>query len=221
MLQLHTKDLNIEQINFLLDKYNVKHLVTTNEISLDGNISDSLLNELCKSIDIISITNYLERELVFDDLVVESENLLTSIPEVPFRVKNKHAYQPYRMNLIHPTVKYGEVYVCDFGTPYATEIGFERYAIVVQNDYYNYWLSTTIVIPCTTQPKKDMPVHYNCLFSEENMIDYDVNRVGTKEDYILVEQLRTVDKSRLRKYIGTLTPEFMEILKEKINILLN
>jgi len=221
VLQLQTKDLNIGHINNLLTKYNVKHLVTTNEISLDGNISESLLNELCKSIDIISITNYSDKELVFDDLLVETENLITSIPQAPTKVRNKYSYKPYRMDLINLSVKYGQVYVCDFGTPYATEMGYERYAIVVQNDCYNSQLPTTVVIPCTTKRKLYMPVHYHCLFSRENMIDYDVKRVGTKENYILTEQIKTVDKTRLRKYIGTLTPEFMRKLKEKIYILLN
>jgi hypothetical protein len=49
------------------------------------------------------------------------------------------------------------------------------------------------------------------------MVDYDAHRVGTLENAIKIEQIRAVDKTRLRKYLGTLKPELMSKIIEKIN----
>lgn len=50
------------------------------------------------------------------------------------------------------------------------------------------------------------------------MVDYDLEKVGSDEDVIMAEQIRTVDKTRLRKYLGMLTTDFMEQIDEKLNI---
>ena len=53
------------------------------------------------------------------------------------------------------------------------------------------------------------------------MIDYDVIRVGTKENVVEAGQIRTIDKTRLRKFLGTMTPEFMNEMQDIIDISLN
>ena len=121
-------------------------------------------------------------------------------------------------NSIYPTVKRGEVYLCDFGIPYGSEQGYIRYAIVIQNNTGNLHSPTTIVLACTTEKKKDLPVHYSFTFSDENMIDYNPLVIGTEKNIVLGEQIRTIDKKRLKKYLGTMNTEFMKKIKNILNI---
>ena len=53
------------------------------------------------------------------------------------------------------------------------------------------------------------------------MFDYDMIRVGMKQNTVMAEQIRTVDKTRLRKFLGTMTPEFMNKMQDIIDISLN
>lgn len=54
--------------------------------------------------------------------------------------------------------------------------------------------------------------------SKDNMLDYNKQRVGTKENVVMAEQIRTVDKRRLRRYIGIMNQEFMEKIQKIIDI---
>lgn len=230
MLQLQTKSVNIGRISKLLVKYNIKASVTNQIITLDGDISEELLIKICDSIDIQSVQNYIEEEPLNkaeEILALQSEESIKneSVEEIPKveipQIATVLPNQTSEYDLIYSVVKRGEVYLCDFGEPYGYEQGLMRYAIVVQNDYGNLNSPTTIVVPCTTKPKKQLPVHLNCTFSSENMIDYDFERVGSEENVIITEQIRTVDKRRLRKYIGKLTSDFMKFIDSKIEVSLN
>ena len=230
MLQLQTQNIDICRISKLLVKYKIKASITNQVITLDGDVSDELLTQLCGNIDINAVQNFISLEPLYvpketsffkSEERIQSENVdkpeMVENPQTPPTLS--HQYSEY--DLIYPEVKRGEVYLCDFGEPYGSEQGFERYAIVVQNDGGNLHSSTTIVLPCTTKHKPEIPTHYHCRFSSQNMIDYDLARVGSMKNVIMAEQIQTVDKTRLRKYIGTLKPDFMKILQDKIDVSLN
>lgn len=119
-------------------------------------------------------------------------------------------------DLIYSKVKRGEVYICDFGEPFGSEQGYIRYALVIQNDTGNLHSPTTIVLCCTTEKKKNLPVHCNLTFSKDNMVDYNPLLIGTKQNIILGEQIKTIDKRRLRKYLGKMNEKFMEEEIQKI-----
>lgn len=176
---------DVNRINEILEKYQV-----------DADISDNS----------ITIRKYLDYKVL--------KNILKELK--PYGVQN-HRDQVETINNCHqlitpkyPVVKRGEVYRCDFWFPYGSEQGFERYAIIIQNDDGNLHSPTTIVLACTTEDKKDLIVHIVISFSEENMIDYNEEIIGTEVNTILGEQIKTVDKTRLKEYLGTLTPEFMD-----------
>ena len=199
MLQLQVKDIDICRISQILVKHNIKASISNSQITLDGDISDELLTQICgdSEMEIKAIQNFASEE--------------ASDIQMPIFVQ-----QP-EFDLLYPKVKFGELYLCDFGDPYEHEQGFIRYAIVVQNDFGNEVSPVTIVVPCTTQTKKVISSSYCTTFSSDNMVDYDINRVGTRENAIKIEQIRSVDKTRLRKYLGTLRPELMSKIMEKIN----
>lgn len=238
MLQFQTKSIDICRISKLLVKYNIKSSITDSVITLEGDIPDDLLTQLCDSININGIQNFISQEPLstlsetsfsknekstqaevvekpkeIASVCVEEKQQIEEIQAIPILSHNISEY-----DLIYSTVKRGEVYLCDFGEPYGHEQGFMRYAIIVQNDDGNFHSPTTIVVACTSEPKKRLPVHYHCTFSSSNMIDYDLEKVGSAENVIMAEQIQTVDKARLRKYLGMLTTDFMEQIDQKLNI---
>lgn len=241
MLQLQTKSIDICRISKLLVRYNIKASITDSVITLSGDVSDELLTQLCGGININAVQNFISEgplyvpnetssiqseELIQTEVVEKPKEVETTIMEETKKAKTTQpsltlTHLPSVYDLLYPEVKRGEVYLCDFGEPYGSEQGFKRYAIVIQNDDGNLHSPTTIVIACTTEHKKRLPVHFYCTFSSRNMIDYDLARVGSEENVIMAEQIQTVDKTRLRKYLGTLTPDFMKIIEGKIDISLH
>lgn len=85
-----------------------------------------------------------------------------------------------------------------------------RPAVVIQNDVGNKYSPTTIVAFITTQPKKCLPTHV---------------RLHTKilffSSTVMLEQIRTVSKDRLEKYIGTLSKSEIEKIDRAICVSLN
>lgn len=199
MLQLQVRNIDICRISQMIVRHNIKATISNSQITLDGDISDELLTQICgdSEMEIKSIQNFISEDV--------SDFLMPVFVQQP------------EFDLLYPKVKFGELYLCDFGDPYEHEQGFIRYAIVVQNDFGNEVSPITIVVPCTTQTKRVIPSNYYTTFSAENMVDYDAHRVGTLENAIKIEQIRAVDKTRLRKYLGTLKPELMSKIIEKIN----
>ena len=238
MLQFQTKSINICRISKLLVKYNIKSSITDSVITLEGDIPDDLLTQLCDSININGIQNFISQEPLSAlsetsfsqneksaqaEVVEKPKDITTVCAEEKQQVEKIQAtpilsHNTSEYDIIYSKVKRGEVYLCDFGEPYGSEEGFMRYAIIAQNDDGNFHSPTTIVIACTSEYKKRLPVHLHCTFSSSNMVAYDLEKVGSTENVIMAEQIRTVDKTRLRKYLGMLTTDFMEQIDEKLNI---
>ena len=98
----------------------------------------------------------------------------------------------YRRNIMS-TVKRGEIYYADLSPAIGSEQGGIRPVVIVQNDIGNYYSPTTIIAPITSRIKTIMPTHV--------LID---NPCLNKKSIILLEQIRIIDKSRLREYLGVL-----------------
>lgn len=229
MLQLHVEELDICRVSKILAKHNIKASIANKTITLEGDISDKLLNSLCDSVTICTVQNFPD-EVVS---VVKDENSQASTNKALLAsAKDNSIAKPtskelilapkvmQKYDLIYPTVKRGEVYICDFGEPYGHEQGFIRPVIVVQNDVGNFHSPTTIVLPCTAEDKKSLPVNHFFHFSDENMFDYN-SALPSDKNVIMAEQIRTVDKTRLRGFIGTMTPEFMDDIQKIIDISLS
>lgn len=100
----------------------------------------------------------------------------------------------YLQNTIPQTIHRGDIYYADLGDCSAN-IGSEqaghRPVIIIQNDVGNHYSTTVIVAIITSKHKKKMPTHV------------DIGAPLYRPSTICTEQLRTIDKSRLDKYIGT------------------
>jgi len=91
-------------------------------------------------------------------------------------------------------VKRGDIYYADLSPVVGSEQGGIRPVLVVQNDVGNKYSPTVIVAAITSKINKaKMPTH----------IEIEGEKHGlTKDSVILAEQIRTIDKRRLKEKIG-------------------
>lgn len=94
----------------------------------------------------------------------------------------------------------GEIYYADLNPVYGHEQGGTRPVLVLQNDVGNYFSPTLIVTQATrrTHKKPSQPAH---------VVLTDVE--GLEPSLFMLEQIRTIDKRRIRQYVGRLTDEQM------------
>jgi mRNA interferase MazF len=90
-------------------------------------------------------------------------------------------------------VKRFEVYLVALDPTVGSEIQKTRPCLVVSPDEMNRHIATVIVAPMTTQGRP-YPSRVSCLFEG-------------KDGQVVLDQLRTVDKSRLLKLLGRIDPE--------------
>ena len=107
-------------------------------------------------------------------------------------------------------VKRGEIYYADLSPVVGSEQGGIRPVLIVQNDVGNKYSPTVIAAAITSQINKaKMPTH----------IEVDASEYGlAKNSVILLEQIRTIDKKRLKEKIGLADDELMEKVNEALVI---
>ena len=99
-------------------------------------------------------------------------------------------------------IKRGELYYADLSPVVGSEQGGVRPVLVVQNDVGNKYSPTVIAAAVTSQINKaKLPTHI-----ELSAIDYGLS----KDSVVLLEQIRTLDKKRLKERIGELPTSTME-----------
>ena len=95
-------------------------------------------------------------------------------------------------------VKRGELYYADLSPVVGSEQGGIRPVLVVQNDIGNKYSPTIIAAAITSKLNKaKMPTHIELSCREYGL---------EKDSVVLLEQIRTIDKSRLKEKIGELSP---------------
>ena len=107
-------------------------------------------------------------------------------------------------------VKRGDLFYADLSPVVGSEQGGVRPVIVVQNDVGNKYSPTIIVAPVTSQMNiAKLPTH----------VKLKGNKYGLpKNSVALMEQLRTIDKKRLREKIGTFSTDIMNKIDEAMTI---
>lgn len=107
-------------------------------------------------------------------------------------------------------IKRGEIYYADLSPVIGSEQGGVRPVLIVQNDIGNKYSPTVIAAAITSQINKaKLPTHI-----EISALEYGLQ----KDSVILLEQIRTIDKKRLREKIGHLDDELMERVNEALSI---
>ena len=99
-------------------------------------------------------------------------------------------------------VKRGEIYYADLSPVVGSEQGGMRPVLIVQNDVGNRHSPTVIAAAITSQKDKSrLPTH----------ISINADRCGlAKDSIVLLEQVRTIDKHRLKERMGRVDGAVME-----------
>ena len=108
-------------------------------------------------------------------------------------------------------VKRGDMFYADLSPVIGSEQGGTRPVLIIQNDTGNKYSPTVIAAAITSQVGKNrLPTH----------IAIDSKEVGLKSDsVVLAEQIRTIDKSRLKEKIGHIEDQgIMEQINNAIGI---
>lgn len=107
-------------------------------------------------------------------------------------------------------VRRGDIYYADLSPVVGSEQGGVRPVLVVQNDVGNKYSPTIIAAAITSQINKaKLPTHI-----EIDALDYGL----AKDSVILLEQVRTIDKRRLKEKIGHLDEDLMDKVNDAIGI---
>ncbi|MDD7306293.1 MAG: type II toxin-antitoxin system PemK/MazF family toxin [Peptoniphilaceae bacterium] len=107
-------------------------------------------------------------------------------------------------------IKRGDLFYADLSPVVGSEQGGVRPVIVIQNDIGNKYSPTIIIVPVTSQTNKaKLPTH----------VKLSANKFGLpKNSVALLEQVRTIDKKRLRDKIGSFDQSVMGKIDEAIAI---
>jgi mRNA interferase MazF len=108
------------------------------------------------------------------------------------------------------SVKRGDIYYADLSPVVGSEQGGMRPVLIIQNDVGNKYSPTVIVAAITSRlGKTKLPTH----------IDVYANKMGVARDsVVLLEQLRTLDKRRLKEKMGHLDEPVMREIDNAIAV---
>ena len=107
-------------------------------------------------------------------------------------------------------IRRGDIYYADLSPVIGSEQGGLRPVLIVQNDVGNRYSPTVIAAAITSKMgKTKLPTH----------IDVFADKVGlAKDSIILLEQVRTLDKKRLKERMGHLDDDLMQEVNNAISI---
>ncbi len=107
-------------------------------------------------------------------------------------------------------VKRGDIYYADLSPVIGSEQGGIRPVLIIQNDVGNKYSPTVIAAAITSQINKaKMPTHIELSASEYGLY---------KDSVILLEQIRTIDKKRLREKVAHLDKKLMGDVNNALSV---
>ena len=108
------------------------------------------------------------------------------------------------------SVKRGDIYYADLSPVVGSEQGGTRPVLIVQNDVGNKFSPTVIAAAITSQRfKTSLPTH----------IQVNARECGlSKDSIVLLEQVRTIDKQRLKEKMGNLDEKDMSRIDKALSV---
>lgn len=108
------------------------------------------------------------------------------------------------------SVKRGDIYYADLSPVVGSEQGGTRPVLIIQNDTGNRHSPTVIAAAITSQVgKARLPTHITVHGRDVGL---------SKDSVILLEQIRTIDKRRLREHTGRLSDQQMQHVDQAIAV---
>lgn len=170
-----------------------------------------------------------------DDRIKQEEANSKSGPEISEEIETTHEtekpkHKTPEYELIYPVVKRGQAYWCD--VEFVSEDDENTYTdqehptsklrpvIIISNDEINMNAKChdVNIIYCSTKANRYCPWNYHFKFSEKIMTEKVDSKVDERFTNACGNQCHNVKKARLREYIGTMTPEFMEKIQDIIDV---
>lgn len=107
-------------------------------------------------------------------------------------------------------VKRGDIFYADLSPVVGSEQGGTRPVLIVQNDVGNKHSPTVIAAAITSQTgKARLPTHINIRAADTGL---------AKDSVVLLEQIRTLDKHRLRERAGQITPADQKRVDQALDV---
>ena len=107
-------------------------------------------------------------------------------------------------------MKRGDIYFADLDPVIGSEQGGTRPVLIIQNDLGNRFSPTVIILPLTSKMgKAPLRTHVPLLPPQGGV---------RKPSIILCEQVRTLEKSRLKGYLGHLPPDKMQRVETALSL---
>lgn len=104
----------------------------------------------------------------------------------------------------------GDMYYADLNPVIGSEQGGVRPVLVVQNDVGNLYSPTVIIAAITSKDQKaEIPTHISFAGMDHGL---------KKDSMVLLEQVRTIDRSRLKEYIGHLGIRSMNRINDALTV---
>ncbi len=107
-------------------------------------------------------------------------------------------------------IRRGDIYYADLSPVVGSEQGGVRPVLIVQNNVGNRFSPTVIAAAITSQQSKaKLPTHIPIMADMSGL---------SKDSVVLLEQVRTIDKKRLREKMGTVDENSMNQIDNAISI---
>ena len=108
------------------------------------------------------------------------------------------------------TVRRGDIYYADLSPVVGSEQGGIRPVLIVQNDVGNKFSPTVIAAAITSQKEKaKLPTHIRVNADDSGL---------AKDSIVLLEQVRTIDKQRLKEKMGRLDDASMGLIDQALRV---
>ena len=107
-------------------------------------------------------------------------------------------------------IKRGDIYYADLSPVIGSEQGGIRPVLIIQNDIGNRYSPTVIAAAITSQrDKTKLPTHISVEASDCGL---------AKDSIVLLEQVRTIDKQRLKERMGSLDIASMGMVDKALSV---
>ncbi len=107
-------------------------------------------------------------------------------------------------------IKRGDIYYADLSPVVGSEQGGVRPVLIIQNNVGNRYSPTVIAAAITSRGSKaDLPTHIK-LYADNSGL--------SRDSVVLLEQIRTIDKRRLKEKMGSLAPYDMNKVDQALSV---